>query len=210
MTDEALCRGAQALGISLQQPAIAQLIRLLDLLAKWNRVYNLTAIREQSRWVTDHLLDCLSVVPQLPPGCVADVGSGAGFPGLPIAVACPARKVSLVESSSKKGAFLQQAVADLELANAEVAVTRVETYRPERGFDVVISRAFAELPEFVRAARHLCAPNGRLLAMKGTYPDEEIAQLPAEAVERVIQLEVPMLQAQRHLVVINPAALTRR
>lgn len=197
----------EALGLSLPPEAVARLLALLDLLAKWNRVYNLTAIRERSRWVSHHLLDCLAVVPHLPPGRVADVGSGAGFPGLPIAVACPARKVLLLESNNKKGAFLRQAVADLEIGNADVEVTRAELYRPQHGFEVVISRAFAELAEFVRIARHLCATNGRLLAMKGVFPDEEIAHLPAAAVERVVALEVPTLQAKRHLVIVNPALL---
>ena len=204
---QSLRAGAGRLGLPLDERQLEKLHDYLVLLGKWNAVYNLTALREPERWVTHHLLDCLAVVSHLPPGDVIDVGSGAGLPGLPIAVANPGRSVVLLDSSHKRGAFLQQVVNELALDNAQVAVTRVEAFRPASGFGVVISRAFAELSDFVRCARHLSASDGRLLAMKGVYPHEELAQLPAGGVERVVKLEVPGLQAERHLVVIDPARL---
>jgi 16S rRNA (guanine527-N7)-methyltransferase len=204
---QSLRAGAARLGLALDAQQLEKLHEYLVLLGKWNAVYNLTALREPERWVTHHLLDCLAVVPHLPPGDVVDVGSGAGLPGLPLAVACPDRSVVLLDSSHKRGAFLQQVVNELALDNAQVAVTRVEAFRPDSGFGVVISRAFAELTDFVRCARHLAASDGRLLAMKGVYPHEELAQLPTGGVESVVKLDVPDLHAERHLVVIDPARL---
>lgn len=204
---ESLRAGAERLGLALVERQLEKLHDYLVLLGKWNAVYNLTALREPERWITHHLLDCLAVVPHLPAGDVVDVGSGAGLPGLPIAVASSGRSVVLLDSSHKRGAFLQQAVNELGVDNAQVVVTRVEAFRPDSGFGVVISRAFAELSDFVRCARHLAASDGRLLAMKGVYPHEELAQLPAGGVERTVKLEVPGLHAERHLVVIDPARL---
>lgn len=184
------------------------LARYLELLAKWNRVFNLTAISDPDDWVTHHLLDSLAVVPYLPGGSVIDVGSGAGLPGIPIAVACPGRRVTLLDSSQKKGAFLQQAVSELGLqGNTKVQLSRVEDFRPAAGFQVVISRAFADLARFVAAAKHLCAPGGRLVAMKGANPRAEFAGLPAAAVERLVSLAIPGLAAKRHLVFLNPAVM---
>ncbi|MEX0960937.1 MAG: 16S rRNA (guanine(527)-N(7))-methyltransferase RsmG [Burkholderiales bacterium] len=179
-------------------------MRYLALIRKWNKVYNLTAIHDESKLVSHHLLDSLAVVPWLPEGRVLDVGSGAGLPGVPIAVACPNRTVTLLDSNHKKTAFLQQAKTELELTNVDVETARVEDFRPARRYEVVISRAFAELADFYRAARRLCEPDGRLIAMKGVYPDEEIAQMPAGAVEKVVPLIVPALPAQRHLIFLNP------
>lgn len=207
MTAQALRSGASALGIALGEREIATLVGYLDLLAKWNRIYNLTAIRDPSRWVVLHLLDSLAVAPHLPEGRVLDVGSGAGLPGIPLAVVNRARGVTLLDSSHKKGAFLRQAVGELGLTNVRVEITRVENYQPKEKFDVVISRAFAELADFARFARRLCAAAGRLIAMKGIYPHEELAQLPAAAIERVERLSVPGLEAERHLVVIDPSRL---
>ena len=204
---QSLNAGAAALGVRLGAREAAKLRDYLALLGKWNLVYNLTALREPEKWVTYHLLDSLSVVPHLPDGSVLDVGSGAGLPGIPIAVACPERSVVLLDSSHKRGAFLQQAINELPLDNAQVVVSRAEMFHPSSGFSVVISRAFAELADFVRCARHLVAEGGRLLAMKGIYPHEELAQLAIRAVERVVRLQVPGLQAERHLVIIDPARL---
>lgn len=202
-----LREGVAALGVALGEPGLVKLLDYLALLGKWNLVHNLTALREPEKWVAHHLLDSLAVVPHLPEGSVLDVGSGAGLPGIPIAVACPVRSVVLLDSSHKKGAFLQQALNELALANGRVVVERAEAFRPPSGFAVVISRAFAELSAFVRCARHLVASGGRLLAMKGIYPHEELAHLPARAVERVVPLHVPGLQAERHLVIVDPAQL---
>jgi len=198
--------------LSLPPGARDRLLGYLGLLAKWNRTYNLTAIREPERMVTHHVLDALAVLPHLPlesahPGLrVLDVGSGCGVPAIPLAIARPAWQVVALDSSHKKGAFLQQAVIELALANVTVAIARVEDYAPPAPFDVVISRAFSDLATFVAAGvRHL-AEGGRLVAMKGVYPDEEIAQLPPEfRVVAAPALTVPGLDAQRHLIVVARA-----
>jgi 16S rRNA (guanine527-N7)-methyltransferase len=195
-----LHQGIEALGLSLPAGAEEALTRYLRLLVKWNRTYNLTAIRDESEMVTHHLLDSLSVLPHLDGvATLADVGSGAGLPGIPLAIACPGLQVASIESSDKKAAFQQQARIELDLTNLQVLRGRVEEVQVQ--FDAAISRAFAELAEFVRVAGAL-AP--RLYAMKGVYPEEEIARLPAGW--RVIdskKLAVPGLAAERHLIVIG-------
>jgi len=190
----------------LPPAAPEQLAAYLALLAKWNRTYNLTAIREPERMVTHHLLDALAVLPHLPrrPGLrLLDVGSGGGGPGIPLAIARPGWSVVLLDSNHKKGTFMRQALIELGLANVEVVTARVEDYAPPVRFDVVISRAFADLASFVQgAARHL-APGGRLYAMKGVFPDAEVAELPPGfAVTAAHRLEVPGLDAARHLIVV--------
>ena len=200
---------AAAMGLSLSPLAVDQLQALLRLLAKWNRVYNLTSLREESDWVSHHLLDSLSIVGILPPGRLVDVGSGGGFPGLPIAISNPDREVVLLDSNSKKTAFLRQAVAETGLTNVAVETRRVEAFKPERGFDVVVSRAFSDLQTFINLAGHLCASGGTLLAMKGIFPEHELARIPAANVEKVVRLEVPMIDAQRHAVFLHPPAVRR-
>lgn len=196
--------GAPSLGVELDQAAAGALLELLSLLEKWNRVYNLTAIREPEKWLTHHLLDSLSVVPHLPAGRMLDVGSGAGFPGIPIAIVQPERKITLLDSNQKKGAFLRQAVAELALPNVQVAVERVEAHRPAQAYDVVISRAFSELADFVELAGPAAAADGVLAAMKGVHPEAEIARLPLEwALTREIPLRVPGLEAERHLLLLQ-------
>jgi 16S rRNA (guanine527-N7)-methyltransferase len=202
-----LRQGIADLGLALPQSATGRLLDYLALLAKWNRVYNLTAIREEAQWVSLHLLDSLVVVPHLPPGRVVDVGSGAGLPGIPIALACPDRQVTLLDSNQKKGAFLTQASTELALANVKVVIERAESYHPDTAYDVVISRAFASIADFIRIAGHLCRPGGLLAAMKGVRPDAEIAQLPGSwKAETIIPLLVPGLGAQRHLVTLRRTA----
>ncbi|MBV2234473.1 MAG: 16S rRNA (guanine(527)-N(7))-methyltransferase RsmG [Sterolibacterium sp.] len=189
-----------------QQAAMAvQLATYLALLHKWNRVYNLTAIRQPQQMVTHHLLDSLSVLPHLGmPTRLADVGSGAGLPGLPLAIARPQMAVTLIESNQKKASFLQQARIELKLENVSVHCGRVEAYKPDSLFDAVVSRAFSDLALFVRVAGHLLTAEGSLLAMKGLAPQDEIAELPAGwQVVRCLPLVVPTLVAQRHLVVIK-------
>ncbi|MFZ5509779.1 MAG: 16S rRNA (guanine(527)-N(7))-methyltransferase RsmG [Pseudomonadota bacterium] len=202
---EQLARGIAALGLDLSAPQQDMLLAYARLLAKWNRVYNLTAVRDEDQMITHHLLDSLAVAPHLG-DCtsLADIGSGGGLPGVPLAIARPQMRVALVESSHKKSSFLQQARIELALANVTVHCERAEAFQPATPFAVVISRAFSDLPDFVRAAGHLLAPDGRLLAMKGVYPYEEIAQLPAGwTVARVIPLAVPGLEAARHLVCLE-------
>lgn len=196
--------GLLALGLPLEAAAQHKLLAYLALVQKWNKVYNLTAIHDETKLVSHHLLDCLAVVPWLSGDTVLDVGSGAGLPGVPIAIACADKVVTLLDSSHKKTAFLQQVKTELDLQNVQVETGRVEAYRPPQGYDVVISRAFAELTEFYRAARALCATGGRMIAMKGVYPDEEIAQMPSGAVEKIVPLVVPTLSAQRHLIFLDP------
>ena len=198
---ERLEKGLTALELSLLPGQLEQLLDYLALLVKWNRAYNLTAVRDPQQMVTRHLLDSLAVLPHLGPGRMLDVGSGAGLPGIPTAIAEPQRPVVLLDSNGKKTRFLTQAVAELGLENASVVHSRLEQYRPDGLFDVVISRAFASLADMLEGARHLIAPGGRFVAMKGAYPVAELDAVP-EGFEilGVEALEVPGLGAERHLV----------
>ncbi|HZR04034.1 MAG TPA: 16S rRNA (guanine(527)-N(7))-methyltransferase RsmG [Burkholderiales bacterium] len=200
--DQQLLSGLNALALDLPSGASERLLCYAGMLQKWNRVYNLTAIREPRRLITHHILDCLAVLPHTPPGRLVDVGTGAGLPGIPLAVARPDQPVTLLDSNHKKGAFLHQVLIDCKLSNAQVQIGRAELWKPEILFDVAISRAFADLPGFVDAALHLVRPGGSLIAMKGIYPDEELAQLPSSVrLLRVVSLDVPGLEAQRHVVI---------
>ena len=199
----ALDRGLAELALALPSGAPAKLLAYLELLAKWNKTYNLTAIRDPLQAVSHHLLDSLAVLRDLPnrAGTLADIGSGGGLPGIPIAIAEPERYVTLNDANEKKGAFLRQAVIELGLNNARVHVGRVEDWHPAEGFAVVISRGFASLVDFLSACRHLVAPSGVLAAMKGAYPRDELAQVPADCdCREVRRLNVPLLDAERHLV----------
>jgi 16S rRNA (guanine527-N7)-methyltransferase len=201
-----LSESLDALHLPLSQDVQAQLLAYLELVDKWNRVYNLTAVREREKMLAHHILDSLAVAPHLSGTTLLDVGSGAGLPGIPLALACPAIAVTLLESSHKKSTFLKQAAIELALRNVEVVNTRVETWNAPRAFDVVISRAFSDLSEFVTLAGSLCAEGGTLAAMKGVHPYEEIAQLPQTySVSEVIPLTVPGLGAERHLVLLRRA-----
>ena len=196
------------MGLALPSAAMDQLASYLDLMVKWNRVYNLTAIRDEARLVSHHVLDSLAVVSHLPDGSIVDVGSGAGLPGIPIAISCPGRAVILLDSNQKKGAFLKQAVAELGLMTAQVVTQRAENYRPAELFKTVISRAFSDLADFVKLAGHLCAADGVLIAMKGLRPDEEMARVPSSwKVEKAVSLEIAQLDASRHLVFMRSCPL---
>jgi 16S rRNA (guanine527-N7)-methyltransferase len=197
----ALRGGLEALELPLPGDAQEKLLAYLDLLAKWNKTYNLTAIRDPDKMISHHLLDSLAVLAHLPQGALADVGSGGGLPGIPLAIAEPTRRVTLNDASHKKAAFLQQAVIELRLANAEVHAGRVQAWRPAQKFACVIARGFAELAEFIATCRHLVAPGGVLAAMKGVFPAAELERVPAGADCRdVRRLRVPLLDAERHLV----------
>ena len=202
-----LSEGLEAMGLILPAAAQARCAAYLALIAKWNRVHNLTAVREPERMVVLHLLDSLSVLAHVASArTLLDVGAGPGLPGIPLAIARPDLQVTLLDSSHKKAAFLRQAKTELGLDNVEVVCERVEQWHPGRTFDAVVSRAFAELAEFVTQARHLVAPDGALLAMKGVHPFEEIARLPAtHRVQGVVELAVPTLDAKRHLVLLKAA-----
>ena len=200
----ALERGLAELALALPAGAPERLLDYMALLLKWNRTYNLTAIRDPLSMVAHHLLDSLAVVPHLPltegRARLADAGSGGGLPGIPLAIARPDWQVVLAEANQKKAAFLRQAAIELGLSNAQVHEGRVEAWRPQPLFDAVISRAFAALDDFAAACRHLLAPAGVLAAMVGVAP----ALLDARC--RLIALRVPLLDAQRHLV-LCPASL---
>jgi 16S rRNA (guanine527-N7)-methyltransferase len=204
-----LANGIEALGLALPQQTQIRLLQYLALVGKWNRVHNLTAIREPETMLIRHLLDSLAILPYIAGPRIIDVGSGAGFPGIPLALARPDWHVVLLESNHKKAVFLQQARIELALKNVEVAAERVENFHSTDGFDTVISRAFSDLGDFVNLAGHLCGEgtnSGRLAAMKGVYPDEELAQLPAQfVVENVLSVTVPGLEAKRHLVMMKHA-----
>jgi len=199
--------GVHAMGLELDAGTQAKLQQHLDLLAKWNRVHNLTAVREAGQMVVLHVLDSLSLLPHLGAArSVVDVGTGAGFPGVPLAIVRPDVAVTVIDSSHKKCAFLEQVKGELALANLTVVCERVEQWKPPQRFDVVVSRAFADLSDFVALAGHLLAPGGRILAMKGVYPYEEIARIPERyRVSEVLELKVPSLDAKRHLVRIEAA-----
>lgn len=202
----ALRRGLAELGQPLAEATQDKLIAYLELLAKWNKTYNLTAIRDPMQMISHHLLDSLAVLPHLPAGTLADVGSGGGLPGIPLAIAEPARRVTLNDANHKKAAFLQQAVIELRLANAEVHTGRVQAWRPASPFACVIARGFAELAQFVAGCRHLVREGGVLAAMKGIYPRDELNRVPALAdCHDVRRLRVPLLAAERHLVLCRCA-----
>lgn len=204
---ESLADGIAALGFTLPHATQARLLQYLALIRKWNRVHNLTAVREPEIMLTRHLLDSLAVVPHIAGPRIADVGSGAGLPGIPLALVRPDWHVVLLESNHKKAAFLQQACIELKLENVEVAAERAENFRPTAKFDTVISRAFSDLMDFIQLAGHLCAEDGnsgRLVAMKGVYPHEELAQIPPSfMVEKTLSIVVPGLEAERHLVMLR-------
>jgi len=200
---EELQRGIAQLGIVLGAEAQEKLLEYLALLHKWNKVYNLTAIRDPQQMVSHHLLDSLAVLPHLWTGRWLDVGCGAGLPGLVLAIAQPDWRLALLDSNSKKSSFVQQAVIELGLENVSVHCDRVEEWQPTERFDGIISRAFSELGEFLHNTRHLVALHGRWAAMKGA-PVQELTGVPSGCrVERVIPLQVPGLHAARSLVIAS-------
>jgi 16S rRNA (guanine527-N7)-methyltransferase len=200
-----LVQGAQALHLNLSDGQIEKLLDYLALLAKWNQVYNLTAVRDPAQMVTQHLLDSLAAVPAFDEAAnVLDVGAGGGLPGMILAIVRTDMEVSMIDTVHKKTAFLTQAKAELGLRNATVHTGRVEQLETPSGFDVITSRAFAELADFVTWSGHLIKPGGRFIAMKGIMPHEEMARLPAGwKVAEVRPLSVPGLHAERHLVFIE-------
>jgi 16S rRNA (guanine527-N7)-methyltransferase len=194
--------GLQALGLAsaLSEPLLAY-VALLD---RWNRTYNLTAVRDPREMLTRHLLDSLAMHPFAAGGTLADLGTGPGLPGIPLAIAQPALEVTLVESNGKKARFLREAVRTLQLPNARVAESRIEALDMPGAFDAITARALATLPLILQLGGHLLKAHGRLLAMKGAIPDDEIAALPAGwRVQRIESLTVPGLSAERHLVVVE-------
>jgi 16S rRNA (guanine527-N7)-methyltransferase len=205
----ALERGLEELAMPLPAEASEKLMAFLALQAKWNKTHNLSAIRDPLQAVSHHLLDSLAALRALSgfAGALADVGSGGGLPGVPIAIAEPGRRVTLNDANQKKGAFLRQAVIELRLRNATVHVGRAQDWRPAERFAVVITRGFSGLAQFLAACRHLASPGGVLAAMKGVYPARELERVPPDCDCRdVRRLEVPMLGAERHLVLCRVPA----
>jgi 16S rRNA (guanine527-N7)-methyltransferase len=204
---ERIAQGARAMNLTLPARAEQRLAQYLELVEKWNRVHNLTSVRDAAQMVVVHALDSLSILPHLE-GCsrILDVGTGAGLPGIPVAIAMPAAHVTLLDSSHKKCDFLEQARIELALANIDVVCERIEQWKPPQKFDAVVSRAFSELSDFVVQAQHAVAEGGRMIAMKGVYPFDEIARVPAtHRVAQVLELHVPQLEAKRHLVFVEAA-----
>lgn len=196
--------GLAVLGLNLSVVQVDVLIEFVELLARWNRTYKLTAVTDRAAMVSRHLLDSLSVLPGLAGHRIVDVGSGAGLPGIPLAIARPDLEFVLLDSVGKKTRFMTHAVGRLGLDNVRVARSRVEDYADEVGFDTVISRAFASLADFVRLAGGLCAPAGRLVAMKGRLKTDELAGLvPGWRIVETQQLAVPGTEGARHLVVMQ-------
>lgn len=201
---QVLERGIGALGLDLDAAQTGQLLDYLALLAKWNSVYNLTSVRDPMQMVTQHLLDSLAAVPAFAEAKnVLDVGAGGGLPGIVLAIARPAMKVALIDTVHKKTAFLTQVKAELGLANVTVHTARVEQLQVPHKFDVITSRAFADLSDFVNWSGHLLAEGGQFIALKGVAPEEERARLPEPwKVSELRILQVPGLNAERHLVFI--------
>lgn len=200
-----LATGLGALGLDLSAVQQQQLLDYVALIAKWNKVYNLTAVRDPEAMLTQHLLDSLAVLPHLlGVSRIIDIGSGAGLPGIPVAIARPECKMTLLDSIHKKSTFQRQACLELGLTNTEVVCERVEHFKPAVGFEVAISRAFSDLSEFARLSAHLLEKGGKLCAMKGIYPHEELGKLPQQfKLQEVIPLTVPGMDANRHLVIIR-------
>lgn len=201
MGREAVTLEAGLAALALPAPLSVPLLAYLAELEKWNAAYSLTAIRDPGEMVTRHLLDSLVLVPHVR-GPLLDVGSGAGLPGIPLAIARPELAVTVLDSNGKKARFLRHAVRALKLANVTVVESRVEDYRPEAPFAVVTSRAFASLRDFFSLTGHLLAPDGQWLAMKGKLDDSELQDLPAGVgIVNIKPLKVPGLAEARHLVV---------
>ena len=199
-----LASGASELGVEISDGAQHAMFSYLALLKRWNRVYNLTAVKGDANMLNRHLLDSLSVVPYLHGSRVIDIGSGAGLPGIPVALACPHLQITLLDSNAKRCRFLRQVQAQLKLKNVTIVHQRAEEYEPAEKFDTLISRAFSSLQTFIENSAHMLADGGRLVAMKGLWPGAVDSQMPPGFhVDIVVNVTVPGLPEQRHLVICN-------
>lgn len=204
---EELSRGAHELGVKLSESQHAQLLAYLALLIKWNKAYNLTAVRNPDEMVSRHLLDSLSIVPFIEGQRWLDVGSGGGMPGIPLAILFPEMNISLLDSNGKKTRFQTQVKLELKLGNVEVIHSRAESFQPELPFDGIVSRAFSSLEDFAGWTRHLGDTHTRWLAMKGLHPTDELVALPADFhLDSAQALTVPGCQGQRHLLILRRTA----
>jgi len=200
-----LSEGLRGLGLEIAPETQRQLLAYLDLLLKWNKTYNLTALRDRAQGVTHHLLDSLAILPWVDATPLLDVGSGGGLPGIPLAIVRPELSVTLVDAVQKKVSFLQQVAIELHLPNVQAVHARVEML--EGRYGQISSRAFAEVADFVGLTRGLLAPGGRWLAMKGVRPDDELTRLPPDVqIEAIEPLAVPGLDAERHLLILKAGA----
>lgn len=200
-----LLSGLEELGVSVPDSDRQRFIAYVRLLAKWNSAYNLTAVRDPQEMITRHVLDSLTLLPHLHGKRLLDIGSGAGLPGIPLAIARPDLSFTLIDANAKKTRFIVQTIGELGLKNVEAVQARVENYRPAQKFDTLMSRAFASIADMLTSTQHLCAPDGRFLAMKGVHPQEELTAMPVGyAVQEVVALQVPGLDAARHVVIITP------
>ncbi len=197
-----LNQGLQTLQLNLSETTQTQLLDYIALLDKWNKVYNLTAVRQPSDMIAKHILDSLAIIPYVRGKQILDIGTGAGLPGILLAIARPDWHCILLDSSAKKIRFVKQAILELKITNAEVVCTRLEKFKPSYQFSSIISRAYSNLYNFYTQSAHLCATKGCLLAMKGIYPEQEIAKISGVKI-KTIKLKIPQLQAQRHLIIMQ-------
>jgi 16S rRNA (guanine527-N7)-methyltransferase len=201
-----LAKGIQTLGLDIAPDIQARLLEYVNLLVKWNRVYNLTSVRKPQDMIARHILDSLAVLPYVQGPRILDIGTGAGLPGMVFALTRPDWEVVMVDSSNKKLRFVRQAIVDLGLNNASAEHIRIEEYQPAALFDTVISRAFSSLEEMVTHGLRLRGPDGVIVAMKGVYPMTEIEALSdASLVKAVERVDVPELNAERHVVILGAA-----
>jgi 16S rRNA (guanine527-N7)-methyltransferase len=198
-----LREGLSALSLPSDADKEAKLFDFIDLISKWNKAYNLTAVRDKEAMVSLHLLDSLAILPHLHGQRLVDIGTGAGLPGIPLAIYQPDKEFVLIDSNGKKTRFVQQAILELGLKNVSVLHSRVEDYRPAALFDTVLCRAFASMSEISKLTQHLLAEDGLLVAMKGQVPAQELTQLSQNY--RVIELVVPQIAAQRCVICVNKA-----
>lgn len=204
--EDTLDRGLAQLPLALSPMQRQALLNYLDLLQRWNRAYNLTAVRDPVEMVTRHVLDSLSIAPFLSGYRFLDVGTGAGLPGIPLAILFPERRFELLDSNGKKTRFLIDARQRLALDNVSVHAQRVESLSDSAGFDGILSRAFAATADMVKGCAHLLADGGKMYAMKGQYPEQELSHLPKHfIVEGCHSLQVPGIDEARHLLVLSPS-----
>lgn len=201
---EILTEGLEFLGLPADADKLELLLRFIALIEKWNKAYNLTAIRDKEEMARLHILDSLAILPHLHGKRLIDIGTGAGLPGIPLAIYRPEMEFVLLDSNAKKTRFVQQAILELKLKNVSVLHSRVEDYQPGQHFDTVVSRAFASMSDIIKLTSHLLNEDGILLAMKGQQPDEELAALSQEY--RIVPIVVPNVDAERCLVCISASA----
>jgi 16S rRNA (guanine527-N7)-methyltransferase len=197
-------QGLQQLSLGLDAAAVTRLLDFLELIGKWNRSYNLTTVSDPAQMVSRHLLDSLALQPRVHGDTLLDIGSGAGFPGIPLAIALPETRVVMLDSGGKKIRFLNHVIRTLGLENAMTVHERVEAYQPRQCPETITARAVAALPQLIEWCSHLLGPDTRLLAMKGRYPEQELLALPAGfMIDNVIAMKVPGESADRHLVIVR-------